>query len=408
MVLSRAFMRGDPAGEDRARTEQPPVPSGPTVAIVHDYLTQRGGAERVVLEFARAFSGAPIHTSVFNPDRTYPELGELDIRVSPLDRVRVLREHHRVAFPLLAPTFSGLRVDADVVLCSSSGWAHGVHTTGRKVVYCHAPARWLYQRQRYLGLAHAGSFVQKGARARRSQECWRVRSQQLALHLLGPSLMRWDKDRAQSADRYLTNSTTMASMIGEVYGMDAEVVPPPPIMDPSGPTERVPKLDDGFLLCVARLLPYKNIRAVMSAAELVHGERLVVVGSGPLREELTRSGPQVTFLEHLGDAQLRWLYAHARALVSASYEDFGLTPLEAATFGCPSVVLRAGGFLDTVVDGETGVFFDRPEPLAIAEAIRECLDTSWSGALIQAHAAQFSAEQFRARIRRIVLEEAAA
>jgi len=76
MVLSRAFMRGDPAGEDRASTEQPPVPSGPTVAIVHDYLTQRGGAERVVLEFARAFSGAPIHTSVFNPDRTYPELDE--------------------------------------------------------------------------------------------------------------------------------------------------------------------------------------------------------------------------------------------------------------------------------------------------------------------------------------------
>src|SRR5215212_2416467 len=123
----------------------------PRVALVHDYLTQLGGAERVVLEMARAFPEAPLYTSVYAPDRTYPGFRDVDVRTSLLDRVPLFRAHHRAAFPLLAPAFSTMRVDADVVLCSSSGWAHGVRTRAPKIVYCHAVARWLSQRDRYLG-----------------------------------------------------------------------------------------------------------------------------------------------------------------------------------------------------------------------------------------------------------------
>ena len=115
-----------------------------TVAIVHDYLTQRGGAERVVLSMMKAFPEAPVHTSLFHPEGTFPEFGTADVRMSHLDRFGVLRRNHRLAIPLLAPAFSTRRVDAEVVLCSSSGWAHGVRTTGRKIVYCYTPPRWLY------------------------------------------------------------------------------------------------------------------------------------------------------------------------------------------------------------------------------------------------------------------------
>ena len=100
----------------------------PPVALVHDYLTQLGGAERVALELTRAFPGAPLYTSVYAPERTYPEFREVDVRSSVLNRVPALRAHHRAAFPLLAPVFSGRRIDADVVVCSSSGWAHGART----------------------------------------------------------------------------------------------------------------------------------------------------------------------------------------------------------------------------------------------------------------------------------------
>src|SRR4051812_21300245 len=98
---------------------------------------------------ARAFPDAPIYTSLYDPAETFEAFAELDVRAAPLDRIGLFRRHHRLALPLLAPTFSGISIDADVVVCSSSGWAHGARTSGRKIVYCHAPARWLYQRDRY-------------------------------------------------------------------------------------------------------------------------------------------------------------------------------------------------------------------------------------------------------------------
>src|ERR671923_1711210 len=115
------------------------------VAIVHDYLTQRGGAERVVLSMLKAFPGAPVYTSLYYPEGTFEEFREIEIRRSFLDRAVPLRRRHRLALPLLASAFSRMRVDAEVAVCSSSGWAHGARVRGRKVVYCHTPARWLYQ-----------------------------------------------------------------------------------------------------------------------------------------------------------------------------------------------------------------------------------------------------------------------
>src|SRR5262245_17315694 len=107
------------------------------VALAHDYLTQRGGAERVVLSLASAFPEAPLYTSLFDPQATYPGFRDVDVRPLRLNRVQLFRRNHRLAFPLLAPAFSSLRLDADVVVCSSSGWAHGIHSEGRSIVYCH-------------------------------------------------------------------------------------------------------------------------------------------------------------------------------------------------------------------------------------------------------------------------------
>ena len=120
------------------------------MAIVHDYLTQRGGAERVVLSMHRAFPEAPIYTSLYEPDLTFPEFRDVDVRPSYLNRSRFLRRRHRLSLPLLAHAFSKMEVNEEIVVCSSSGWAHGIHTTGTKLVYCHSPARWLYKRADYF------------------------------------------------------------------------------------------------------------------------------------------------------------------------------------------------------------------------------------------------------------------
>ncbi|MGW8567320.1 glycosyltransferase [Isoptericola sp. NPDC055881] len=370
------------------------------VVLAHDYATQRGGAERVALLLAAAFPGSPMYTTLYDPSRTFPGFADVDLRLSGLDRNGLLRRHHRLALPLLARAVDEQRVDGDVLLASSTGWAHGYRGARRTVVYCHAPARWLYQRDRYLGA--------------RPDAGWRDRVKGAlvgtGLSVVERRLRTWDHTAARRADVYLANSTVTRDAVRAAYGVEAEILPPPAALPLGGsavpPAVPGGALEPGFLLCVARLLPYKNVDAVIEAAAL-SGRHLVVVGEGPDRARLTqlasRLGPsRVHLLGRVPDAELRWLYRHASLLVAASYEDFGLTPLEAGSFGAPVVALRGGGYLDTVVEGVNGFFFDRPDAALIAEAVERASSARWSTAEIGAHLERFSEGHFVDRLRAVV------
>ncbi|MFC8600393.1 glycosyltransferase, partial [Isoptericola sp. NPDC057191] len=357
------------------------------VVLAHDYATQRGGAERVALLLADAFPGSPMYTTLYDQGGTFPEFAKVPLRTGPLDRVRTLRRHHRLALPVLAPAIGGQRVDGDVLVASSTGWAHGYRGARRTVVYCHAPARWLYQRDRYLG-SHGGS----SSAAARS-----------ALTALAPALRRWDVRAARRADVYLANSTVTRLAIREAYGIDAQVVAPPPALLPAGPAAPLPGVEPGFLLCVARLLPYKNVDVVVDAAAEL-GRTLVVVGDGPERERLrsraARAGAgRVLLAGRVDDATLRWLYRNAALLVAASHEDYGLTPLEAGASGVPVAALRGGGYLDTVAEGVNGTFFDEARVDLVAGAVEKALATVWDGVAIAAHVDGFGRDRFVARLR---------
>jgi glycosyltransferase involved in cell wall biosynthesis len=361
----------------------------PRVVIVHDYLTQKGGAERVVLAMHRAFPEAPIYTSLFRPETTFPEFRTAEVRTLAINRIPQLRQHHRLALPILAPSFSSTKIDADVVLCSSSGWAHGTRTTGRKVVYCHTPARWLYQGDRYIGNGH------RGLRA--------------AIALLRPLLIAWDRKAARSADRYLTQSTIVCSRIRELYGINAQLVPAPHPARTYGGLRAIADIEAGYFLCVSRLLPYKNLDAVIEAFSGIPDRRLLLVGDGPERSRLSKILPaNVTLLGSVSDDQLAWLYTNCLGLIAAAYEDYGLVPLEAASFGKPTAALHWGGFLDTVIDGRTGVFFEAPTPAAIAEALSRLKTTPFDADTIRQHAAQYSEDRFINRLRDIVAAEVVA
>src|SRR5262249_48189746 len=147
-----------------------------------------------------------LHTSLYEPDTTFPEFREQRIHTMPINRVRALRRHHRRALPVLAASFSRVVVDADVVVCSSSGWAHRLHATGRKVAYCYTPPRWLYA-EHYLGAGH--------------------RMARVSLSALRPYLLGWDRRSAGTADRYVCISRTVRDRIRAAYGIDAEVLAPP-------------------------------------------------------------------------------------------------------------------------------------------------------------------------------------
>jgi glycosyltransferase involved in cell wall biosynthesis len=360
---------------------------GPSVAIAHDYLTQRGGAEKVVLSMSRAFPDAPIYTLLYDAPNTYPEFAECDIRVSPLNSLNVFRKHHRAALPILPLTANHMHIDADVVVTSSSGWAHGFRTRGRKLVHCHSPARWLYLPDMYLG--------EDSGQLKRA-----------VLSAMSPALRSWDRRAAHSCDRYLAVSTVVRQRIADTYGISADLLPPPVAMSHNATTEPVSEMiqwlsadgesdpGEAFYLCVSRLLPYKNVEAVVRAFA-GRSQRLVVVGRGPDAGRIAAAKtPNVLMLSDLTDGQMSWLYQHSRALIAASYEDYGLTPIEAGVWGRPSVVLRWGGFLDTVVEGITGMFFDQPDAASIADALDRFETSSFDPEKIRSHVEQFTEERF--------------
>ena len=355
------------------------------IAIAHDYITQRGGAERVVLALSRTFPDAPIYTTLYEPGTTFPEFQGKNIITSPLNKVGFLRKNHRAALPFLAWASNRVKIDADVVVASSSGWAHGFPTNGKKFVYCHSPARWLYLSDNYLGKETKKSPVG------------------LLLEGLKPLLLRWDKRAAATGDVYVANANVIKQRIKDAYGFDVDVIPPPFGVDTTG--DRSPIADiaewegQRYLLLVSRLLPYKNVDKAIDAMR-GRPEKLLVVGAGPMGEQLRRTKPEnVHIASGISDEELRWAYANCTGLIAPSYEDFGLTPLEGGAFGKPVAAFHSGGYLDTVVDGLNGVFFEQPTPELIAQGIDELTSRTWDTDAIKAHADTFSEAHFAARVR---------
>jgi glycosyltransferase involved in cell wall biosynthesis len=355
---------------------------GPKVAIAHDYLTQLGGAEKIVLSMSKAFPEAPIYTMLYEPSTTYPEFADCDIRVSGLNKLPLARKHHRAALPIFPLVARSVFVDADIVLTSTSGWAHGFRTRGRKLIYCYSPARWLYLSDKYLG--DDANLIKRAG-----------------LKLTAPYLKAWDRRMAHSSDKYLAISTLIQGRIKDTYGIDSDVLFAPVAMSQTYSTEPIPGMDDGpgdFYLVVSRLLPYKNVDVIVRAFAGTD-RKLVVVGKGPDADRLrAMKTDNVRMLSDLSDGQMAWLYKNCRALLAASFEDYGLTPIEAGVWGRPSVALRFGGFLDTIDEGVTGMYFDEPEPRAIAAALDRFEASTFDADKIRRHVEQFTEERFAEKL----------
>ena len=365
--------------------------TAPRLAIAHDYLTQRGGAERVVLALHRAFPEAPIYTTLYNPEGTFPEFENATIITSPLNRVGLLRRYHRLALPLLPLTASCLKVPAHVAVVSTTGWAHGFKFTGEKLVYCHSPARWLYLRDQYLGDEKKNSVIGVG------------------LRVINPLLRFWDQRAAARSEHYVANSTAIQKRIARVYGKDVPIIFPPycggatRVEEPIAGLQEFTAAGDYFLL-VSRLMCYKNVDEAIKACNRA-GKKLLIIGHGPEKDKLLKlSGPNVRIISGISDEQLCSAYRHCLALLAVSHEDFGITPLEAGASGKPVIAYRAGGYLDTIREGLNGVFIEQPTSEHIEAAIRNFNPEEWDKQAIKNYIARFSEERFIDEIRQAVDE----
>jgi glycosyltransferase involved in cell wall biosynthesis len=339
----------------------------PGVAIVHDYLNQFGGAERVVLAMHALWPDAPIHTSLYRPGSVYPEFRACDVRTSWVDR-RPVDQGVRALAPRVPSAMRSLGVlGDDLVVSSSSGWAHAVRTAPESlhVVYCYTPARWLYPR--LTGGPPIGAATALPLRA----------------------LRRWDQAKARIPDGYVAISQLVSRRIAAAYGRESEVVYPPvdtTAFSPSPPGDR--------LLLVSRLLPYKRVEVAMAAAEAA-GIGLDVVGTGPLLEPLRAAAPKGVVLHgRVDDATLLELFAGCRAAILPGQEDFGLLPLEANASGKPVIAMAAGGALETVVDGRTGYLCTDPTAEGFAACIRRLDALDPDPAVYARQAERFSQDAF--------------
>ena len=348
------------------------------VAIVHDYLNQAGGAERVVGVFHRMFPDAPIYTTILDRDRIWPDLRQADIRTTWMQRLPGLRAHFKKYLLFYPWAIESLDLRAyDVVLSSSSAFAKGARARPGAVhlCYCYTPMRFAWQHERYVARERIG------------------RVSRLALAPAIAWLRRWDLRTAARPDQYIAISSVVAERIRRWYGRDSQVIPPPVDITRFGPSDGV----DGYYLIVSRLNGYKRIDLAVEAFSRM-GLPLFVVGDGPQRPELERrAGANIRFLGALPDSEVATLYARCQALVLPGEEDFGLTVIEANASGRPVVAFGAGGALDSVIDGVTGVLFEHQTIDSLIAAVHKCGRQVWRTEVLRRHAEDFGEEAFRSR-----------
>lgn len=358
------------------------------VVVVHDYLTQRGGAERVVLAIMEAFPRARLITSVYNPETTFEDFKDYRVETMWPDKIPFFRKDPRRALPFLAHAFSTHNVgQADVVVSSTSGWAHGVQTDLPTVVYCHNPARWLYQAEDYF----TGLLAWGRRPFRRASK----------------SLRRWDRESARSTSVYFANSRAVKDRIARAYGIDAALLPPPTGITSAGPTTPLVGVRPGFLLTISRARGYKNVAVACEAVAEMPDVRLLVIGDLPARPGGGEWPSNVIGVSGLTDEQMRWAYGNCAGIVAVSREDFGLTPVEGFGFGKPAALLRAGGYLDSGAPEVASVWIEEPTPEATRAGIEELLSRDWNPMAIRRHGERFSRQQFQARLQEAVLSVAA-
>lgn len=345
-----------------------------SVAITHDYLTQRGGGERVVLELLELWPEAQVATLAYDAASTFPEFASHEVRESVLGPLRGHPAMRALAplYPLAFRAFG--RFDQDLVISSSSGWAHQVATSPstRHVIYMHTPARWVYAPRRYFGPGAKLAF---------------------ALPLTG-ALRRLDRAAARRADLFLCNSRNVQERVGRIYGVDAQVVFPP-----VDTTRFTPKPRGERLLVLTRLFPYKRVELVVEAANRT-GIGLDVVGAGPALSDLEElAGPTVRFHGRLDDEAVTELLEGCRALVLPGTEEFGIVAVEANAAGKPVVAFGAGGALETQEEGLTAAFFTEHSVAALLEAVTRAEGLATTPAGLAGHARRFSRPAFREAIR---------
>jgi glycosyltransferase involved in cell wall biosynthesis len=358
------------------------------IALVHDYLVQYGGAERVLEVFAELFPYAPIYTLIHDKEAMHGVFEDRLVYTSFLQKLPWARRNHRIFPPLMPLAIEQFDFSKyDVVLSDSSSYAKGILTRPETlhICYMHTPMRYAWDDcQKYTQDFGFPSSVKR-----------------LVPFLMNP-IRIWDKASADRVDRFLANSRFVARRIEKYYRKQSAVIHPPVDVDRFYIAPKEERKD--YFLMVGRLIAYKRHDIVIEAFNRLKLP-LKIIGRGPEMERLKKmAGPTIEFLGRVPDEELPRYYAECRAFVFPQEEDFGIVAVEAMASGRPLIAYRGGDIVEHMEEGRMGVFFDEQTPEAVAEAIGRFRDGDYDPEYIRSRATPFDRRIFKDKIRRYVEE----
>jgi glycosyltransferase involved in cell wall biosynthesis len=354
------------------------------IALIHDHLTQKGGAEKVLEAFSELYPNAPIFTLVHNPaDFQFSN----PIKTSFLQKLTPNKEKIQWLLPLMpAATEHHDLKDFDVVLSSSSLFAKGVITQPNTlhICYCHTPPRFLWlDFHSYIRELNTNRLIKK------------------ILPLVLTRLRQWDRLAASRVNHFVANSQEVQRRIAHFYNRPSNVIHPPVEINKF----HVSTKNEGYFLAGGRLVGYKRFDIIVTAFNRLN-LKLKIFGTGPELEKLRKiAKPNIEFVGQINDKEKANLYSHALAFINPQIEDFGITVIEAMASGRPVIALRAGGAQETIKENVTGIFFDDQSWEDLANAILKFRPENFDPQTIRTHAEQWDKEIFKTKIHDLIVSK---
>ena len=353
------------------------------LAIVHDWLTNMGGAEQVIINFKEIYPKAPVYTTFYNPNNLDDKLKNIDVRTSFLQRKKMVTNHKKY-FPLMPLAFESFNLkNYDVILSSSTSCAKGVRKRkdALHICYINTPMRYAYEfKHEYTdGMNSIKKFL---------------------VNILLFFMRIWDKNNNKRIDYFISNSSEIKRRVKETYNRDSVVINPPVRCS----LFNISEIDGDYYFVVSRLVPYKRYDlAVQACKEL--GKKLVIIGDGPERqklEELANNDKNITFLGRQPDDVVKKYMSECKALLFPGLEDFGIVPVEAQACGRPVIAYGKGGALDTVIDEKTGLLFRKQTVESLKDAILKFENMKFDKQEIRKHALKFDEPVFQKKIKEFI------
>ena len=357
------------------------------VALVHDYLLNYGGAERVLSSLREIYPDADIFTLLYD-EKLSKYFPKDKVKTSFLNGMpSLVKKHHKFLLPLLPIAVESFDLsEYELVISSSSVFAKGVVTNPgtTHVCYCHSPARFLWDyNERYLKDEKNNIFFTP------------------FIKFLIHKARIWDRSSAERVDFWIANSKVTQERIKKYYKKDSEIIHPP-VKSLNFSESKVPEKD--YFLVVSRLSPYKKIDIIIEAFNEL-GDRLVIVGGGRDKKRLKKLAKEnIIFTNFVSDSELASWYKNSKAFVMAQEEDFGIAPLEAMHFGKPVLAYKRGGAEEWLKEGVSGEFFSEQTVDALLSGIEKINKniSNYSKEEIKSEAKQFSFEKFKEKITNFV------